>query len=117
MAFDAASQGAQMAEELWKMGQLPKDDRNAFAKKVARDTLESAGIEVTEQIQMIIDGIIEVVCMLMPHGVKPDGEEGDHGAKEQQDGKDGKNGEDGEEEVDVNADKKEDVGGEVKGNE
>ena len=67
--LEAASKGTQAAEELWKMGQLPKDERNAYAKKLASEILTEAGIEVTAQIQMIIDGAIEIVCMLMPHGV------------------------------------------------
>lgn len=69
--LEAAGEGAETAEELWKLGELPKDERNAEAKAIAAEILEKAGIDVTEQIQMIIDGAIEMVCMLMPHGVVP----------------------------------------------
>ena len=69
--LEAAGEGAETAEELWKLGELPKDERNAEAKAIAAEILEKAGIDVTEQIQMIIDGAIEMVCMLMPHGVTP----------------------------------------------
>lgn len=69
--LEAAGEGAETAEELWKLGELPKDERNAYAKDIAAEVLTKAGIEVTEQIQMIIDGAIEMVCMLMPHGVTP----------------------------------------------
>ena len=69
--LEAAGEGAETAEELWKLGELPKDERNAEAKAIAAEILEKAGIDVTEQIQMIIDGAIEMVCMLMPHGVIP----------------------------------------------
>ena len=69
--LEAAGEGAETAEELWKLGELPKDERNAKAKEIAAGILEKAGIEVTDQIRMIIDGAIEMVCMLMPHGVTP----------------------------------------------
>lgn len=69
--LEASGEGAKTAEELWKIGQLPKEERNAYAKKLTAEVLEKAGIEVTEQIQMIIDGAIEMVCMLMPHNVVP----------------------------------------------
>lgn len=64
----AVSDGTVAAEELWKMGDLPKDERNAYAKKLIGDKLSTAGIEVTEQVEQIIDGVIAVVCMLLPHG-------------------------------------------------
>ena len=69
--LEAAGEGTETAEELWKLGQLPKDERNAKAKEIAAGILEKAGIEVTDQIRIIIDGAIEMVCMLMPHGVVP----------------------------------------------
>lgn len=66
----AGAEAAQEAERLWIMGELPKEERNAFAKTMAKETLEKAGIEVTAQIDMIIAGMIEVMCILLPHGVK-----------------------------------------------
>lgn len=69
--LEAAGEGAETAEELWKLGGLQKDERNAKAKEIAAGILEKAGIEVTDQIRMIIDGAIEMVCILMPHGVTP----------------------------------------------
>ena len=69
--LEAAGEGAETAEDLWKLGELPKEERNQYAKLVASELLEKAGIEVTEQIQAIINGAIEMVCMLMPHGVEP----------------------------------------------
>lgn len=71
IVLEAAGEGTETAEELWKLGELPKDERNDYAKKIAADVLSKAGIEITEQIQMIINGSIEMVCMLMPHGVVP----------------------------------------------
>lgn len=67
----AASAATQQAEKLYMMGQLPKDERNDFAQLLIADVLRDAGIDVTDQVQEIIDGCIAVVCMLMPHGVEP----------------------------------------------
>jgi len=67
----AGAQGAQFAEEAWLMGRIAKEHRNEYAKDLARRFVEQAGFEVTEQIEKIIDGIIEVTCILLPHGVEP----------------------------------------------
>lgn len=69
--IEAACEGAKTAEELWLMGTMPKEDRNDYAQLLVADTLKKAGVEVTEQIQAIIDGGIEMMCLLMPHGVEP----------------------------------------------
>lgn len=69
--LEAACAGAETAEDLWLMGQLPKDERNEYAQLLVAQTLKEAGINVTEQIQMIIDGGIEIMCMLLPHGLQP----------------------------------------------
>lgn len=70
--LDAASRATQKAEELYKLSELPKEERNAYAKQMISATLTEAGIEVTEQVQQIIDGCIAIICMLMPHNVMPD---------------------------------------------
>lgn len=67
----AGAQGAQFAEEAWLMGEIAKDQRNPYAKQLAKKIVVQAGFEVTEQIEKIIDGIIEVTCILLPHGVEP----------------------------------------------
>lgn len=72
--LEAASKGTETAEELWKMGQLPKNERNEYAQVMIAEILKKADIEVTSQIQMIINGGVEIVCMLMPHGVVPEAE-------------------------------------------
>lgn len=71
VVIKAATDGAQTAEKLWLMGQLPREERNARAKEIAKEAIEQAGFEVTDQIQMIISGVIEIVCILLPHGVEP----------------------------------------------
>lgn len=55
------------------MGELAREERNGYAKALARDVLETAGIEVTPPIEAIISGVIEMTCMVLPHGVEPEG--------------------------------------------
>lgn len=71
--LEAASKATQRAEELYKLNALPKEDRNAYAQTMIAQILSDAGIEVTAQVQQIIDGCIAVICLLMPHNVTPDG--------------------------------------------
>lgn len=67
----AVSDATQKAEKLYLMGELPKAERNEYAQLLIAEVLRDAGIDVTEQVQEIIDGCIAVVCMLMPHGLEP----------------------------------------------
>lgn len=71
LVLEAACEGAETAEKLWLMGELPKDERNDYAQLLVADILKKSGITVTEQIQAIIDGGIEMMCLLMPHGLEP----------------------------------------------
>lgn len=66
----AVCDGTVTAEELWKMNEIEKSERNAYAKSLIADKLDKAGIVVTEQIGQVIDGVIAVVCMLLPHEEK-----------------------------------------------
>lgn len=68
--IDAAVKGAELAEEAWRMGALEREERNAYAKQWIANTLAEAGIKVTPQIQMVIDGAIEATCMILPRIVK-----------------------------------------------
>ena len=63
-----------MAEKAWKLGELTKEERNPYAKTIIKETLAEAGIEVTPQISMIVDGIIEAVCFVLPHEKKNEDE-------------------------------------------
>ena len=65
--MEAAIEAAEIAEKAWQMGNLDKEDRNAFAKGLVKDTLAKAGIEVTPQIELIVAGVIEAVCIVLPH--------------------------------------------------
>ena len=70
--LDASVEGAELAEKAWLLGNLEREERNPFAKEVAYDLLETVGIEITVQIEAIVAGIIEMTCMVLPHGVKPE---------------------------------------------
>lgn len=65
--LQAAADATITAEDLWKLGQLEKSERNEYAIGLVTRTLQLAGIEITEPIKQIIDGCIAIVCMLMPH--------------------------------------------------
>ena len=67
IVMKAAIEGAEIAEKAWKMGNLDKDERNAYAKKLVKETLAKAGIEITSQIELIVSGVIEAVCIVLPH--------------------------------------------------
>ena len=69
--LNAAVDATELAEKTWLMGQLEREERNPYAKQLARDVLEKAGIEVTPQVEAIISGVIEMTCMVLPHGVEP----------------------------------------------
>lgn len=66
----AAIKGTEMAEKAWKLGNLTKEERNPYAKTIIKESLADAGIEITPQIAMIVDGIIEAVCFVLPHAKK-----------------------------------------------
>ena len=67
IVLQAAADATVTAEDLWKLGELEKADRNEYAIGLVTRTLELAGIEVTDQVKQIVDGCIAIVCMLMPH--------------------------------------------------
>lgn len=67
VVLKAVCDGTVTAEQLWKMDKLPKEERNDYAKLLIGEKLAAAGIEVTPQIEQVIDGVIAIVCMLMPH--------------------------------------------------
>ena len=72
---NAAIEGAEIAEKAWQIGNIEKEDRNAFAKTQVKDTLNKAGITITPQVEAIIAGIIEAVCIVLPHNQDKTGEE------------------------------------------
>lgn len=69
---DASVEATELAEKAWLMGNLEKEERNPFAKEAAYDLLETIGIQITPQIEAIVAGVIEMTCMVLPHGVEPE---------------------------------------------
>ena len=69
--LNAAVDATEVAEKAWQMGQLTREERNPYAKQLAREVLEKVGIEVTAQVEAIVNGVIEMTCMVLPHGLEP----------------------------------------------
>lgn len=71
LALNAGVEATELAEKAWLMGNLVKEERNPYAKQLAKEMLETIGVEVNEKIEIIIAGVIEMACMVLPHGVEP----------------------------------------------
>ncbi len=68
----AAIEGTVAAENLWKQGQLDKEKRNEYAQTYIENTLSKAGINLNEQAHLIVNGVITLVCYLLPHNTQPE---------------------------------------------
>lgn len=68
----AAIEGTVEAENLWKQGQLDKEKRNEYAQTYIETTLAKAGISLNEQAHLIVNGVITLVCYLLPHNTQPE---------------------------------------------
>lgn len=68
----AAIEGTVEAENLWKQGQLDKERRNEYAQTYIETTLTKAGINLNEQAHLIVNGVITLVCYLLPHNTQPE---------------------------------------------
>ena len=68
----AAIEGTVEAENLWKQGQLDKEKRNEYAQTYIETTLAKAGIDLNEQAHLIVNGVITLVCYLLPHNTRPE---------------------------------------------
>ena len=68
----AAIEGTVEAENLWKQGQLDKEKRNEYAQTYIETTLAKAGINLNEQAHLIVNGVITLVCYLLPHNPQPE---------------------------------------------
>lgn len=68
----AAIEGTVEAENLWKQGQLNKEKRNEYAQTYIETTLAKAGIDLNEQAHLIVNGVITLVCYLLPHNTQPE---------------------------------------------
>ena len=52
-------------------GSLAATGKGHLTDTTIREVLEKAGIAVTPQIEAIISGVIEMTCMVLPHGLEP----------------------------------------------
>ena len=68
----AAIEGTVEAENLWKQDQLDKEKRNEYAQTYIETTLAKAGINLNEQAHLIVNGVITLVCYLLPHNTQPE---------------------------------------------
>lgn len=68
----AAIEGTVEAENLWKQGQLDKEKRSEYAQTYIETTLAKAGIDLNEQAHLIVNGVITLVCYLLPHNTQPE---------------------------------------------
>ena len=68
----AAIEGTVEAENLWKQGQLDKEKRNEYAQTYIETTLAKAEIDLNEQAHLIVNGVITLVCYLLPHNTQPE---------------------------------------------
>lgn len=73
----AAIDAAGCAEQLWLQGELDKAARPEYARQFITVILSSAGIEVTDAINTIIQGAIAMTCYLLPHHTTTENKEGE----------------------------------------
>lgn len=57
---------AEAAEQLYKSQQLPRDQRKGKARTILMDMLIAAKVEITPEIEAIVDGAIEAGVMTLP---------------------------------------------------
>lgn len=65
--ISVAVEAAGYAEKLWLEGCIDKTARPECAREYIENILKAASIEITENIQAIINGAIAITCYLMPH--------------------------------------------------
>ena len=65
--ISAGIEAAGYAEKLWLQGEIDKLARPTYAQEYLTVILERAGIAITENINVILSGIIALTCYLMPH--------------------------------------------------
>lgn len=80
--IDYAKKGVEAAEKLYLTSKIEASQRNAKAKEIVYECLGIAGIDLTEAICKVVDGMIEAAVLVLP---KTHGDEGDAPAKEYSD--------------------------------
>lgn len=64
--IDFADEGVEKAEQLYKANQISADARKAEAIQLTKDLLTAAKVEITPQIEKIIDGCVEAAVFTLP---------------------------------------------------
>lgn len=67
--IDYAQIGVEKAEQLYKINEITGDERKLEAENFVYQSLELAGIEVTDQVRAIVDGCIEAAVLGLGHSV------------------------------------------------
>lgn len=68
---DWAERGVTGAEQLYKSSQLDKDQRRDTAIDTVKSCLNAAGVEITPNIENIIDGAVEAAVFALPKSGTP----------------------------------------------
>ena len=66
--LDAANVGVANAEQLLNAGKLEKGERKDAARQYVKDTLGILGVEVTPEVERLVDGAIEAEVFNMKRG-------------------------------------------------
>lgn len=68
--IDYTKIGVEKAEQLYKINEITGDDRKPEAIKFVYESLELAGIELTDQVKAIVDGCIEAAVLGLGHSAE-----------------------------------------------
>lgn len=68
--IDYAQIGVEKAEQLYYINEITGDQRKEEALNFVYQSLELAGIEVTPQIEAVVEGCIEAAVMGLGHSIK-----------------------------------------------
>lgn len=61
-----ATMGVKYAEQLYKSGQLPKEDRKQAAINFVKDALADQNVEMTAEREILIASVVESAVFLLP---------------------------------------------------
>lgn len=64
--IDLADVGVNAAEKLYKTATIEKDQRKSEAKEFVYNSLKAAGVEITPEIEEVIDGAITGAVAVLP---------------------------------------------------
>lgn len=83
--------GVHEAEQLYLASNLNKEDRNKKAKETINAALKVMGIDITEDVEKVIDATIEMECLALGHTEKSQEEIKDENTKLKQENENLKN--------------------------